>query len=76
LSLPSISLDLPQSKSIIQGQRNNTLWRYCMRQAHYCDDFDALLDVARTRNDDCLLLLDDGELVKVAESAWGYTVTG
>jgi Bifunctional DNA primase/polymerase, N-terminal len=70
------SLDLLPQNRITEGKRNNSLWRYCMEQAHSCDDLESLIDVARTRNDDCLPLLDDGEVVKVAESAWGYTVTG
>jgi hypothetical protein len=45
-SLP-ISLDLPPRKSIIEGERNDTLWRYCMREAHHCDDRETLIDVAR-----------------------------
>jgi hypothetical protein len=76
-SPPPASLDLPPRKSIKEGERNETLWRYCMRQAHcYCDDFDALLDVARTRNENCLPQLDDEEVVKIATSAWGYTERG
>jgi Bifunctional DNA primase/polymerase, N-terminal len=73
---PSPALDLSQGKSIIEGQRNDTLWRYCMEQAHHCDDLETLFDVARTRNEDCLPLLDDGEVVKIAKSAWGYTIAG
>ena len=30
------------------GQRNESLWRYCMAQARHCDDVEALLDVAET----------------------------
>jgi hypothetical protein len=73
---PPISLDLPPGKPIIEGQRNDTLWRYCMVQAHHCDDLETLLDVAGTRNEDCLSPLDDEKVVKIAESAWGYTITG
>jgi hypothetical protein len=73
---PSISLDLPHRKPIIEGQRNDALWRYCMGQAHHCDDLETLLDVARTRNDGYLPPLDDEEVVKTAKSAWGYTITG
>jgi hypothetical protein len=60
-SPPSISLDLPQSKSIIPG---HTLWRYCMEQAHHCDDPENLLDIARTRNEDCLSPLDGSMMRK------------
>ncbi len=61
---------------IREGARNNTLWRHCMRNAHHCDDFDALLDVARTANNQYLPPLPDSEVVKVATSAWGYTERG
>ena len=47
-----------------------------MRFAHNCDDFDALLDVARTRNEDYLQPLTDSEVVKTAKSAWDYTERG
>jgi hypothetical protein len=30
------------------GKRNKALYEHCMRAAHHCDDFDAVLDVART----------------------------
>jgi hypothetical protein len=59
-----------------QGQRNRTLWLRCMREAHHCDDVDDLLDVARTANADCLPPLADGEIVKLARSAWDYTERG
>jgi hypothetical protein len=58
------------------GQRNNTLWRHCMRQAHHCDDFDALLDVARTFNVGLITPLEDAEVMRVAQSAWDYTERG
>jgi Primase C terminal 1 (PriCT-1) len=61
---------------IREGRRNKTLWTLCMRAAHHCDDFDALLDVARTRNAEFLPPLEDGEVVKAARSAWGYTERG
>jgi hypothetical protein len=61
---------------ITEGHRNKTLFRHCMRSAHYCDDFDALLDVARTRNAEFLPPLTDSEVVKVATSAWKYTELG
>jgi hypothetical protein len=65
------------ARAIGQGQRNKVLWRHCMWQAGYCDDSDALLDVARTFNERALLPpLDDNEVIKVATSAWGYTDRG
>jgi hypothetical protein len=59
-----------------EGARNNTLFELCMREAHHCDDLDALLDVARTRNEEFSPPLPDDEVVNVAKSAWGYTERG
>ncbi|WP_407149870.1 bifunctional DNA primase/polymerase [Bradyrhizobium sp. ORS 86] len=60
-----------------EGERNKVLWRHCMRDAHSCDTFDDLLDVARTFNEDsCVPPLDDDEVVNVARSAWKYTMDG
>lgn len=58
------------------GARNDTLWRRCMEEARHCDDFDALLDVARTHNAAFCPPLPDAEVVKTARSAWGYTERG
>ena len=65
-----------QHRRICEGHRNNWLFSTCMREAIHCDTFAALLDVARTRNDECEPALDDAEVVKVATSAWNYTVKG
>jgi hypothetical protein len=59
-----------------QGGRNNALFRFCMRQARHCDDFDSLLDCARTCNDGFCPPLADDEVLKVARSAWDYTERG
>ena len=65
------------SERIRQGSRNATLWEHCMRAAHHCDGFDALLDVARTRNAEFSSPpLPDPEVVKIAASAWNYTERG
>jgi Bifunctional DNA primase/polymerase, N-terminal/Primase C terminal 1 (PriCT-1) len=66
----------PGRPHIEKGARNNALWRHCMRQAHHCDDFDALLDVARTFNESCQPPLEENEVLKSAESAWNYTERG
>ena len=75
------SLDEPKpapaaSDGIREGARNNTLWRACMKAAKHCDDFDALLDFARTRNEEYVLPLGDKEAMRAAHSAWGYTQRG
>ena len=58
------------------GKRNETLWRHCMAEAIYTDDFDALLDVARTHNYEFSPPLSDAEVAKTARSAWDMTVQG
>ena len=63
-------------KAVTEGSRNNTLWRHCMQSARHCDNFESLLDVARTRNADFLPPLTDSEVVKIASSAWDYTQRG
>jgi hypothetical protein len=65
-----------QHRAICEGLRNNWLFSVCMRAAVHCDTFEALLDVAKTRNDECEPALDDAEVMKVASSAWRYTVKG
>ena len=47
---PQLSQTPILGKAVNQGGRNDYLWRHSMKSAHHCDDFDALLDVARTCN--------------------------
>jgi Primase C terminal 1 (PriCT-1) len=61
---------------IREGNRNDTLWGYCMSQARQCGTLDDLLDVAQARNDEFLPPLEDEEVIKVARSAWGYEERG
>jgi primase-like protein len=58
---------------IQEGRRNNALFRHCMREAHRCDTFDDLMDVARTWNENAMPPLGDAEVIKTARSAWSYT---
>jgi Bifunctional DNA primase/polymerase, N-terminal len=67
---------LPSNETIGEGYRNESLWRLCMKNADHCDDFEALVDVARTRNESFLPPLTDEEVVKIANSAWGYAQRG
>src|SRR5262249_44394084 len=55
---------------IKQGQRNSKLFSECLEAARHCDDFDALCDVARTRNSEFLPPLEDDEVMRTAASAW------
>jgi len=59
-----------------QGQRNNKLFRGCLEAARHCDDFNALCDVALTRNSEFLPPLEDGEVMRIAASAWKYETKG
>jgi bifunctional DNA primase/polymerase-like protein len=59
-----------------EGNRNRAVWNHCMKQAHYVENFDELLDVARTFNDSCEPPLEDIEVISAAQSAWGYTERG
>ena len=63
-------------KAVTEGSRNVTLWRHCMQSARHCDNFESLVDVARTRNADYLPPLTDSEVMKIASSAWDYTQRG
>jgi hypothetical protein len=59
-----------------QGQRNNKLFTACLEAARHCDDFDALCDVAATRNSEFLPPLEEGEVTRTAASAWRYETEG
>jgi hypothetical protein len=72
-ALPRVSPATCPVEIVTEGQRNVSLWRHCMQSAHHCDDFDALLDVARTRNAEFTPPLLDDEVVKIATSASRYT---
>ena len=66
-----------QRRQVEQGHRNDWLFKQCLREAPRCDNFDALLDVARTRADEFMAaLLADSEIVACAKSAWKYNITG
>ena len=58
------------------GERNSALWRHLMIHAPYCDDADALIDVARTAASAFSSPMSDDEVVKTALSAWKYEADG
>jgi bifunctional DNA primase/polymerase-like protein/primase-like protein len=58
------------------GQRNNWLWRECMKRARSCDTLDALLDFARTCNHGFTYPLQEDEIMTIATSAWNKTQDG
>jgi hypothetical protein len=57
-----------------QGNRNTWLYRQCMRAAYHCDSLEQLMDVARTRNEECEPPMEDIEAVTIAANAWTYTL--
>jgi hypothetical protein len=62
---------------IPRGQRNNDLFRELLKHSPHCDDRDALLDVARTRNAFAYEApLPDAEVVRTAHSVWRYEREG
>jgi hypothetical protein len=59
------------------GQRNDALWRACMRYARGCASFDDLLSYAYGANVETLAEpLPDSEVVTLAQSAWSKTCSG
>jgi len=62
--------------TIPDGKRDNTLFRMLLRAARHCDDFESLLDVARTMNMECVPPMTDAEVLHVATSAWNYEISG
>ena len=81
-SLPTLKVGLPVSdpdhwRDMRSGTgRNNALFRQLGREAHACDDFDALLDRARTLNDDFAEPMNDARVVSTVKSVWRMTVEG
>jgi hypothetical protein len=60
-----------------EGNRDNSLFSFLLRQAYACDTPDDLTDVARDFNDTvCQPPLPDGQVLKIARSAWKYQEEG
>ena len=78
LSLPPLHsvLDSLWRGPIPDGVRNNTVFRRLLRQVSHCDDFDSLLDVARTLNMDCIPPMEDASVLNTAKKVWQYETTG
>jgi Bifunctional DNA primase/polymerase, N-terminal len=67
--------------TVPHGMRNRALYDHCMRAAHHCDDFDNLLDVARTfASMKCEVSISDpmtdAEVFKTAKWVWQKTEAG
>jgi hypothetical protein len=59
--------------TICRGQRNTELFLYCRSIVGHCDNYDQLLDTARTWADRRLAeAMPDAEVVKTAASVWRY----
>jgi hypothetical protein len=78
LSTPALTpaLEMSPQQVVQQGKRNDALYRHCMEQAPACDDFDALLSVAESFNENCLPELTAAEVLKTARSVWKIETSG
>jgi len=63
-------------RAVKTGRRNDVLFKRLLREVRFCDDFDALLDVASSINAGLDPPLADAEVIKTARSAWKYEETG
>lgn len=63
-------------EAVQRGERNDSLWRYCMAQARHCDDVEALIDVAVTWASAFPDPLGNVEVERCARSAWQYESEG
>lgn len=52
------------------GRRNDTLFKFGLREVRACDDFETLVDCMRTENDTYDPPMSDGEVLKTAKSVW------
>lgn len=64
------------AEAVQSGQRNQSLWRWCMAQARHCDDIAALIDSAATWVSAFPDPLSAKEIERCARSAWNYETTG
>lgn len=64
------------AEGVQRGERNDSLWRYCMGQARHCDDLEDLTDVALTWAAAFPEQLSPQEVDACARSAWGYEASG
>jgi hypothetical protein len=62
---------------IVRGQRNDTLWRLCMRRALACSSPEELVEFALGQNVTALVEpLEEAEVRKIAASAWTKELRG
>jgi Bifunctional DNA primase/polymerase, N-terminal/Primase C terminal 1 (PriCT-1) len=70
--LPQMRLTAGPQPRVRQGERNQALFDHCHRHARHCDDFDAVLDVARTFNMECEPPMSNAEVFKTVRSVWKW----
>lgn len=63
------------AEAVREGERNDVLWRWCMVEARFCDEADALIDAAQTWASAMPVPLDPREVERAARSAWSYEVS-
>jgi hypothetical protein len=71
------NLDLEERHPRVhQGVRDDWLFHRMLREVKACDDFETVLDVARTMNMSCIPPLSDAQVVSKAKQAWTYEIEG
>jgi hypothetical protein len=70
------ALDGAGRAAIPDGRRDDTIFRRLLREVRHCDDFETLLDAARTLNMDCAPPMSDTQVVQKAKQAWKYETAG
>ena len=76
MAADAVTVDQP-IPVVPEGRRNNALFRHCMRQAHECDNFDALVEQARVFNTgSCTPPLTDDEVITTSHRVFYYTARG
>ncbi|ETX13271.1 hypothetical protein OCH239_12590 [Roseivivax halodurans JCM 10272] len=78
-TIPAGAIDMPAQRAagtVRSGERNASLWRWCMAEARHCDDVEALIDAAATWCSAFLDPLATKEVEGCARSAWTYESSG
>jgi Bifunctional DNA primase/polymerase, N-terminal/Primase C terminal 1 (PriCT-1) len=53
-----------------EGRRTTWMLRECLRASKSCESYEALIEVARARNQSCNPPMTEGEIMKTVDSAW------
>lgn len=77
ISFPKGKIERPEMQRVAPGGRNIALRDHLRSQARYCDDLDALLDVAHSfvadRLDTVSKPFPESEVIATAKSVWAWT---